>query len=306
MQNAIINVNGNIVGPDTQAGTQVDPEFKFGNGAKVSVFDRGYMYGDSLYEVVRSYQGKFLYLDEHLQRLEKSAALCHLKLNQSLAFYEQEIHRTYQVFKNHPGNQEQEVYVRLIVSRGIGKIGFSLSSLLSPTQYTVIVQPVEAPGKEQFEKGMKLMVSKRLRNDPRALDPAMKSGNYLNSLLAFLEAEEQGFSDAILCNAEGYVTEGTTFNLFYVRRGIIVTPPLEVGILDGITRKKVIQLAKMLALPLREVRFTKERLYAADEVFLTSSIKEVFPITQIDNIKIGKGRPGPYTRNLHEQYRSGL
>ena len=298
MQNAIINVNGTILRPG--------PTSDFGNGAKVLVFDRGYLYGDSLYEVVRSYRGRFLYLDEHLKRLEKSAGLCRMTLNQSLEHYQQEIHRTFKAFRSCPGNQKIEVYARLIVTRGIGKIGFGLSCLLSPTQYTIIIQPVEAPGRAQFEKGLKLKISKRLRNDPRALDPAMKSGNYLNNLLAYLEADQEGFSDAILCNAEGYVTEGTTFNVFYVRRGITATPPLGVGILDGITRNKVIQIATSLALPLREIRFTKERLYAADEAFLTSSIKEVFPITQIDDKKIGDGRPGPLTRKFHDHYRRSL
>ncbi|MEO5971622.1 MAG: aminotransferase class IV [Bdellovibrionia bacterium] len=291
MQNAIINVNGTILGPE---------------GAKVSVFDRGYLYGDSIYEVVRSYRGRFIYLDEHLKRLAKSAGLCRLTLNQSLEHYHQEIQRTFKAFRSRPGNRNIEVYARLIVTRGIGKIGFGLSCLLSPSQYTIIIQPVEALGRAQFEKGMKIQISKRLRNDPRALDPAMKSGNYLNSLLAYLEANEMKYPDAILCNAEGYVTEGTTFNVFYVRRGITATPPLDVGILDGITRNKVIQIANTLELPVREIRFSKERLYAADEVFLTSSIKEVFPITQIDDKKIGDGRPGPFTRKFHDHYRRSL
>jgi branched-chain amino acid aminotransferase len=291
MQNAIINVNGTILRPDE---------------AKVSVFDRGYLYGDSIYEVVRSYRGQFIYLDEHLKRLEKSAGLCRLTLNQNLDHYHEEIQRTFKAFRSCPGNQNIEVYARLIVSRGVGKIGFGLSYLLSPSQYTIIIQPVEAPGRTQFEKGLKIQISRRLRNDPRALDPAMKSGNYLNSLLAYLEAEEAKFSDAILCNAEGYITEGTTFNIFYVRRGITATPPLEIGILGGITRNKVIQIANSLELPLREVRFTRERLYSADEVFLTSSIKEVFPITQIDDKKIGDGRPGPFTRKFHDHYRRNL
>jgi branched-chain amino acid aminotransferase len=302
MQNAMINVNGNILGPNTSVGE----DSNFWSEAKVSVFDRGYLYGDSLYEVVRSYRGKFCYLDEHLKRLEKSAGLCHMTLNQTLEHYKEEIYRTFKAFRDCPGNENIDVYARLIVTRGIGKIGFGLTNLLSPTQYTLIIQPVEAPGRVQFEKGLKLVLSKRLRNDPRALDPAMKSGNYLNSLLAFLEAEERGFSDAILCNAEGYVTEGTTFNIFYVRRGITATPPLDVGILDGITRKKVIQLAKLLGLPIREIRFTPEVLCAADEVFLTSSIKEVFPITQINDKKIGDGRPGPFTRKFHDHYRRSL
>jgi branched-chain amino acid aminotransferase len=226
-----------------------------------------------------------------------------MTLSQNLDHYQSEILKTFQAFRQQSGNQNTDAYCRIIVSRGVGKIGFSLSSLQSPTLYTIIIQPVDAPGSAQFEKGLKLQISNRLRNDPRALDPAMKSGNYLNSLLAYLDAEKAGYSDAILCNAEGHVTEGTTFNIFYVRRGMLATPPLEIGILDGITRRKVIQIAKSLSIQIREVRFPVKRLLEADEVFLSSSIKEVFPITQIDGKKIGEGRPGPLTRKLSDHYR---
>lgn len=263
MQNTIINVNGQILNPDE---------------AKISVFDRGFLYGDSLYEVVRSYHGEFFLIDEHLKRLEKSAELCRMVLGQSLSVYKNEIFRTFQIFRAQPKHEKVEAYARIIVSRGIGKIGFGLSCLLSTTQYVIIIQPIDAPTAEQFKVGMKLKVSDRLRNDRRALDPAMKSGNYLNSVLAYLEAASEDFGDALLCNAEGHITEGTTFNIFYARRGIVATPPLDIGILDGLTRKRVIQQASELKIPVREVRFPKERLYEADEVFLTSSIKEVFPL----------------------------
>jgi branched-chain amino acid aminotransferase len=291
MQNAIINVNGQILGPDE---------------AKVSVFDRGYLYGDSLYEVVRSYHGEFFLIDAHLKRLEKSASLCKMSLEQDTDLYKREIYRTFQAFRSKGENQQSEAYARIIVSRGIGKIGFGLSCLQSPTQYTIIIQPIEAPTQEQFNQGFHLKIANRLRNDRRALDPAMKSGNYLNSLLAYLEADEEGYTDSILCNAEGHITEGTTFNVFYVRRGILATPPLDIGILEGITRRQVIGLAEQLRIPFREVRFPKERLYEADEVFLTSSIKEVFPVTRIDQNKIGNGTPGTMTTKLHEAYRKTI
>jgi branched-chain amino acid aminotransferase len=160
------------------------------------------------------------------------------------------------------------------------------------------VQPLNPPGQEAFEKGTALQIVQRERNSPRALDPAMKSGNYLNSLLAFLEAQEAGFDDALLADAQGFMTEGTTFNLFYVKRGIVVTSPLEVGILDGITRRHVIEVARKNEIPVREVRYPASRLHEADEVFLTSTIKEVFPITRVDQVRIGNGKPGPTTRRL--------
>lgn len=299
MQNAVININGDIFTP---------PEAV--DKAKVSVFDRSYLYGDSLYEVVRSYQGQLYLIDDHLQRLAKSAKLCHMTLAQTTGFFADEIYRTFESFKTLPGNQNTEAYARLIVSRGVGRIGFGLSCLATPSQYTIIVQPVEAPSASDFEAGMRLQLSERLRNHPKALDPAMKSGNYLNSLLAYLEATsvihpktgKPRFQDALLCDAHGHVTEGTTFNIFYVRRGIVATPPLEIGILDGVTRRKVIELAETNGIPVRKVRFPGKRLLEADEVFISSSIREVFPVTDVNGRKISNGKPGPITRQLRQLY----
>ncbi len=291
MQNALVNINGKIFSS---------------REAQVSVFDRGFLYGDSLYEVTRSYDGSFFALDEHLARLEKSAALCRMQIAASRTQMKKETDRTLEAFqKLHP---DCEAYCRLIVTRGVGKIGFGLSSVLTPPQLIIILQPLELPSLAQYKKGMKLKVSRRLRNDRRALDPAMKSGNYLNSLLAYLEAQEENYEDALLCNSDGHITEGTTFNVFYIRNGIFATPPLDIGILEGITRDIVLKILQKENLPFREVRFPKERLYEADEVFLTSSIKEVFPITEIDGHQIGpkahSGKPGPLTSKLQKLYKS--
>ena len=296
MQNAIINVNGEIV----------TPEF-----AKISVFDRAYLYGDSIYEVIRTYQGRFFLLKEHLERLKKSADLCQIDLNPNLEFYKNEIYRTFEAFQKSSISQSsspkplKEAYARLIISRGVGKIGFSSSSLITPSQYVIIIQPVVTPAQSVYDKGVRIQISHRVRNDQRAIDPAMKSGNYLNSVLAFLDAEKENYDDSLLCNSDGHITEGTTFNLFYIRHGIVATPPLDIGILDGITRRFVLSLLKSLKIPLREVRFPAQRIYEADEVFLTSSIKEVLAITQVDQIKIGKGLPGPITQKLHQAYKNG-
>ena len=283
MENTIVNLNGKILSPEL---------------AQVSAFDRSFLYGDSLYEVVRTYHGIPYKLEEHLQRLEKSALLCRMTLGQSLHLYAKEIQRSIQAF--HEQNFGNDVYCRLIVTRGSGKIGFDLSCLNTPTQYVIIVQPIEWFAPKNFEKGLKLKITNRRRNDRKALDPAMKSGNYLNNLLAYLEASAEGFDDAILCNLDDFVTEGTTFNVFYVRRAVIATPPLNVGILAGITRDRVIQICHQTALPIREIVFPKQRIYEADEVFATSTLKEVYPVTTIDEYQIGDGRPGPLTRKLNE------
>lgn len=284
------------------------------NEARVSVFDRSYLYGDSLYEVVRTYAGEFFLLDEHLERLKESADLCHLSLTQDLAFLKSEILRTHHAFRQRfsqvsPNCPPPEAYLRIVISRGEGKIGFGLGCLESGTLYTLYIQEVEPPTPAQIKKGLRLQIIPRLRNSPLALDPAMKSGNYLNSLLGYLEAQEAGFDDALLCNADGHLTEGTTFNIFYFRNGILATPPLEIGILDGITRRTVIALASDLGHPVREVRFPRERLYEADEVFITSSVREVFPVTAVDSAPGARflaRKPGPITLRLREAYRQAI
>ncbi len=292
MQNMIVNINGKLFAPN-----------QISDQAKVGVFDRGYMYGDSLYEVARTYEGHLFALDEHLTRLEESAKLCRMVLTQPLSQYRQEMTAAVDAFRRLPGCAQIEAYCRIIVSRGIGKIGFGLNCVTSPSQYVIIVQPLDPPTAAQYEKGFRYQVVKRLRNSPKALDPAMKSGNYLNSLLAYLEAAAEDFDDALMCNADGHMTEGTTFNVFYVKRGIVCTSTLDIGILDGITRRMTIEVAGKLGIPVRQVRFPKERLYEADEVFMTSTIKEVFPVSKVDGHVIAGGKPGPITRKLTDAFR---
>jgi branched-chain amino acid aminotransferase len=291
---AIFNINGMITSEDIG----------------ISVLDRGYLYGDSLYEVVRSYRGVFVHLEEHLDRLENSARLCSMKLGQSRAVYREQILRTFEAFQKQPDMSRTDVYCRIIVTRGVGRIGFAHSKIQTPSQFTLILMPIEEPSPDQWKQGLHLWIADRLRNDSRALDPAMKSGNYLNSVLAYLETVETQRSlpvdDAVLCNSEGHVTEGTTFNIFYVRRGIVCTPPLEIGILDGITRREVIELARNEKMEVREVRFPRERLLEADEVFVTSSIKEVMAVTRINGIDLKSRQEGPVTRALRLLYRDSV
>lgn len=287
-KNITLNVNGQILS---------DPL-----APVISAFDRSYLYGDSLYEVVRTYDGNFLYMEEHLMRMAKSAELCRMQLGQSLSFYRAECEKTLRAWQAKPGMKDVEAYCRIVVSRGTGKIGFGTENLLTPTTYSIIVQPLNPPTDAQWEVGFKYQIVDRIRNDKRAQDPAAKTGNYMNSLLAYIEATSAGFQDALLLDSQGFLTEGSTFNLFYVRRGIIATSPFSSGILDGITRKTTIGLAKKLGYEVREVLFPKERLYEADEVFMTSTIKEVFPVTQIDGVKIANGKPGKITRALKEAF----
>jgi branched-chain amino acid aminotransferase len=283
----LINLNGKMMDPSE---------------AMVSVFDRSFLYGDSLYEVVRTYQGKPFRLKEHLIRMEKSAKLCQMRFSQTSAEYEREILRSIEAFRAQPGQSNEDVYVRIVVSRGSGKIGFGLGNLETPTLYVILVEPISLFPNKPFDQGTKLQISSRIRNHPKALDPAMKSGNYLNSLLAYLTAAEEGYDDALMIDQQGFLTEGTTFNLFYVKRGIVASAPLDVGILDGVTRRAIMNLCIELGLPFREVRFPKQYLYEADEVFVSSSLKEVLPVLDLDGKKIGRGKAGPITRRLKEAF----
>jgi branched-chain amino acid aminotransferase len=285
----LINLNGRIIPVEE---------------AKVSVFDRSFLYGDSLYEVVRTYEGKPFRLKEHLERMGKSATLCQMKLSQGLNEYHREILRSIDAYRAQPGRECEDVYVRIVVSRGSGKIGFGLGNLETPTLYVILVEPISMFPNKPFDVGTKLQISSRVRNHPKALDPAMKSGNYLNSLLAYLTAADDGFDDALMLDQQGFLTEGTTYNLFYVNRGIVATSPLDVGILDGVTRRAVIHLCIELGIPCREVRYPKEYLFEADEVFVTSSLKEVMPVLDIDRKKINRGKPGPITARLREAFQA--
>jgi branched-chain amino acid aminotransferase len=285
----LINLNGRIIPVEE---------------AKVSVFDRSFLYGDSLYEVVRTYEGEPFRLKEHLERMGKSATLCQMKLSQGLNEYHREILRSIDAYRAQPGRECEDVYVRIVVSRGSGKIGFGLGNLETPTLYVILVEPISMFPNKPFDVGTKLQISSRVRNHPKALDPAMKSGNYLNSLLAYLTAADDGFDDALMLDQQGFLTEGTTYNLFYVNRGIVATSPLDVGILDGVTRRAVIHLCIELGIPCREVRYPKEYLFEADEVFVTSSLKEVMPVLDIDRKKINRGKPGPITARLREAFQA--
>jgi branched-chain amino acid aminotransferase len=295
---AVLNVQGKLMLPGQES---------------ISAFDRSYLYGDSLYEVVRSYDGHFLddQIQGHLDRLQASAGLCNLELSQKPDEYRREMERTLRFFHEQPFGKNSsgkmlDAYCRIVLSRGVGKIGFGKGQLLGPTLFTIYVQPVDTPSEAAHERGLHLQVVDRIRNHPNALDPAMKSGNYLNNLLAYLEAAKSGYDDALLADGEGSLTEGTTFNLFYVRRGIVCTPPLDVGILDGITRRTVIRLARENRIEVREVRFMKQRLYEADEVFATSTLKEVMAVTKVDRAKIGNGKPGPITRKLRKAFQDEI
>ncbi|HYR19527.1 MAG TPA: aminotransferase class IV [Myxococcales bacterium] len=285
----LLNVEGRLVPPEQ---------------AFVPVMDRGFLYGDSVYEVVRTYGGRVFELGRHLDRMERSAARIGLSLPPR-ARLESELFRTIDA----AGNAES--YARIIVTRGEGQFGLSPHLAEGLNRLIFMVRPLELPAPEQYERGLQMAVTRTRRNPPQALDPALKTGNYLNSALALRESHAAGADDALLLDLRGQVTEASTSNVFFVQDGVVVTPPLVLGMLEGVTRGLVIEIARGEGLLVREEPHGPEALAAADEVFVTSTIREAMAVTSLllldgekpDRRVVAGGKPGPITRRLHAAFR---
>jgi branched-chain amino acid aminotransferase len=262
--------------------------------AKVSVFDRGFLYGDSVYETIATAHGRLFALDEHLTRLERSAARIGLR-TPPRAEMERAIADTMAAASN------QESRVRIMVTRGVGALDLDPASADDP-QLVVLVFPLNPPSAEMYARGVSVAIVSMTRNSPQAIDPAVKSGNYLNNVLAVGEARRAGAYEAILCAADGSVAEGASSNVFVVDGGAVRTPALSVGILDGITRGKVIELCRANRFAIREERILPDQLRGAAEVFITSATRSILPVTRVDDCTIGKGLPGPVTRRLMDLF----
>ena len=265
--------------------------------AKVSVFDHGYLYGDGIYETLRAYHGTLFLLDRHLSRLRSSADAISLRLPLSPDRIGDALRESLRV------NGLSDAYVRIQVSRGPGEIGLDPALCPEPTMVIVAKAFKDYPA-ELFEKGVNVAVVRTRRNHPLALDPAIKGTNFLNNILAKIESLKANAYEAVMLNWEGVVAEGTISNIFMVRGGTLETPALAVGVLAGVTRGLVLDLASQERIPSRESAFTAEELKAADECFITNSTLEVLPVTAVDGAMIGSGRPGPVTRALMTAYRS--
>jgi branched-chain amino acid aminotransferase len=275
----------------------IDGHVRDPDNARVSVFDRGFLFGDSVYETIAYQHGRTHFLPEHLDRLERSAGSLHLE-PPARSLIEEAILATV------AASGEPEARVRVIVTRGVGPVDIDPATAGAP-QLIVIVQPLGAPTAEVVGAGAAVEVVKHSRGAAGGLDPAVKSGNYLNSVLAIAEARRRrpGASEAILCSASGSIAEGATSNVFLVRAGAVVTPGLAVGILEGVTRGKVLELARAAGITTREPDFLAPgELLAADEVFLTSAVRGILPVTQVDGVPVGDGNPGPVTRRLLALY----
>lgn len=264
--------------------------------AVVSVFDHGFLYGDGVYETLRAYRGRVFKLAEHLARLERSASRIQLHLPagpERLTDLVREALRR---------NQLSDSYLRITVSRGTGEIGLDPALCKAPT-LVIIAKPFQPYPESIYAEGVSVIVARTRRNLPEALPPQVKSLNFLNNILAKMEAKAAGAHEALMLNHRGDITEGTTSNVFVIQKGRLRTPSVECGILDGITRELVLQLASELGVPSEETRLTVEDLMRAEECFLTNTTQEVLPVTRVDGRMIGDGRPGGITRRLRASFR---
>jgi len=264
--------------------------------ATVSVLDHGFLYGDGIFEGIRLYNGCIFRLDEHLERLEYSAKSILLDLpwtRRQIADATCEACRV---------NKLKDGYIRLVVSRGVGSLGLSPKSCSNP-QLIIIADKIQLYPPEFYEKGLKIITVPTRRCNPAALPPTVKSLNYLNNILAKIEAQNLGFHEAVMLNDQGYIAECTGDNIFLIHKGRLFTPPFSAGALAGITRGAVLDIARDLKITVEEKNLTRYDAWIADECFLTGTGAEVIPVIEMDGRAIGTGKPGPVTRKITAAFR---
>jgi branched-chain amino acid aminotransferase len=276
----IVNIDGTLFPPDE---------------AKISVFDHGFLYGDNIYEAMRTYRGKIFLIERHLFRLEASANMINLNLPLNQADFQRQIERTVSA----GGNNES--YIRMIVTRGKGAITLDMDSS-ERASYVIIVKSLEQFPREFYQRGVKLAMVSIRRNDRQTLNPRIKSGNLLNNVLAYMQAKSEGAFEGILCNLAGYVTEATSSNVFLVKNGKLITPSLDAGLLSGVTRGLVLELAASQQIPIEERNVLPDELLLCDECFITSTTKAVLPVNQIGETRLPEA-PGVVTRQIMDAYR---
>ncbi len=264
--------------------------------AVVSVFDHGFLYGDGIFEGIRIYDGVVFRLDEHLERLYDSAKS--ILLNIPMEFEEM----AKAVLDTVRANQLQNGYIRLVISRGPGDLGLDPRSCAKPN-IIIIADDIQLFPSEFYENGLRIVTVATTRNSPNALNPQIKSLNYLNSIMVKLEAANAGVLEALTVNSQGYVCEGSGDNVFIVKKGKVITPPVYLGALDGITRHTIMDICEEEGIPLLETPFTRHDVYVADECFLTGTAAELIPVVEVDARKIGSGKPGPVTQRLLKSFR---
>lgn len=263
--------------------------------AKISVYDHGVLYGDGVFEGIRAYRGKVFRCEDHVERLFDSAKAIALEIPVSRQELIDAIYRTLEA------NGLEDAYIRVLVTRGTGTLGLDPNKCHEP-QVVIITDTIMLYPKDFYENGLEVVTVPTIRNHPDALSPRIKSLNYLNNILAKIEALQAGVVEAIMLNKDGYVAECTGDNLFIYADGKLKTPPPHAGILEGITRGVVMELADRIDTPVVERQLTRFDLYVADECFLTGTAAEIVPVVRIDSRDIGDGRPGRLTRRLRSMF----
>lgn len=263
--------------------------------AKVSVYDHGLLYGDGVFEGMRVYGNKVFRLQEHLERLYASASAILLEIPLDLDQLTDAVNETVK------RNGLSDAYIRLVVTRGAGSLGIDPAKTSDP-QVIIIVDHITLYPQEMYDNGLEIVTAATIRNHPAALSPRIKSLNYLNNVMAKIEGKLAGCVEALMLNHKGEVAECTGDNIFIVRNGELLTPSIDAGILEGITRNAVIELAGKHGIPLRETTLTRHDIYIADECFLTGSAAEVIPVIKVDDRKIGGGKVGPITKALSKAF----
>jgi branched-chain amino acid aminotransferase len=268
--------------------------------AVVSVFDHGLLYGDGVFEGIRAYNGRILKARTHLQRLMDSARAIRLDVPYTIDQLLDGIRATLDA------NGKKDAYIRLCVTRGVGTLGLNPLNCDKASTF-IIVDSIALYPRELYDNGLEVIIASTMRTNPASLSPRIKSMNYLNNILAKIEAIDAGVLEAVMLNHQGFVAECTGDNIFIVRQlegqTVLITPPLHAGILEGVTMNLVIELAQATGYPVQRFDLTGYDLYTADEMFLTGTAAEVIPVTCIDKRPIGSGQPGPVTRQLIDAYR---
>ncbi|MGO8765665.1 MAG: branched-chain-amino-acid transaminase [Limisphaerales bacterium] len=275
----------------------IDGKFCSERDAKISVFDHGLLYGDGVFEGIRAYNGRVFKLKEHVERLFYSAKAILLQIPMSPEKIAEAVLESCRV------NKLRDAYIRLVVTRGVGNLGLNPRNCQKPS-VIVIAGKIQVYPAELYSRGMEIVTVPTVRNLHSAVNPAVKSLNYLNNILAKIEANNAGVEEAVMLNAEGFVSECTADNLFIVKKGGLFTPPLSAGALYGITRQTVIELAIEAGLKVSEPNLTRYDLFNADECFLTGTGAEIMPVIKIDGRVIGGGKPGNITQKLVADYHS--
>jgi branched-chain amino acid aminotransferase len=274
----------------------IDGKFYPKADAKVSVFDHGFLYGDGIFEGIRLYEGNVFRLEEHLERLEMSAKAIMLQL----PWTRKEIADV--VCESCRRNNLTDGYIRLIISRGVGDLGLSPKTCPKPS-IICIADKITLYPEALYTTGMKIITAATRRISPAALPPMIKSLNYLNNILAKMEALQHGYHECIMLNDQGYVAECTGDNIFLIHKGRLLTPASHAGALIGITRQVALEVAEQLGLKLCETNLTRYDVWNADECFLTGTAAEVIPVIEVDGRTIGNGKPGPMTARILESFR---